>query len=165
MTKVCWLRLCIHNFVTLTLSSALRPSVLTLGKEGSHISFLINLTGCSGHPTFLTRLHHVAMHSSFPWPTTDVLLKPSHTSDDLESLLQRRFWLRRSGVRLRLTFPRGPEARPGLLVCEPCFEEWGSLGLFWSPHQGWTAQIFTEDVISSLGSLSRISSVFSPTVH
>lgn len=117
MTKVCWLRLCIHNFVTLTLSSALRPSVLTLGREGSHISFLINLTGCSGHHTFLTRLHLVAMHSSFPWPTTDVLLKPSHTSDDLESLLQCRFWLRRSGVRLRLSIsnrPRGEARAAGL---------------------------------------------------
>lgn len=117
MTKVCWLRLCIHHCVTLNLSSALRPSALTLGREGSHFSFLINLTGCSGHHTFLTRLHLVEMHSYFPWHTTDVLLKPSHTSDDLESLLKRKFWFRRSGVRLRFSIskrPRGEARAAGL---------------------------------------------------
>lgn len=117
MTKVCWLHLCIPNFVTLNLSSALCPSALTLGREGSHFSFLINLTGHSGHYTFLTCLHLVEMHSSFPWHTTDVLLKPSQISDDLESLLKCRFWLRKSRVRLRFSIskrPRGEARAAGL---------------------------------------------------
>lgn len=74
-------RLCIYHFVTLNLSPVLRPSALTLGREGSHFSFCNNLAECREHHTFLTHLHRVEMHSSFPGHTTDVLLKPSHTSD------------------------------------------------------------------------------------
>ena len=57
-----------------------------------------------------------------------------------------------------------PHWRPMLVVCGPCFKQWGSLSATTGPltRVDMWAHVFTRDWISNLGLYSRIYSFFSP---